>query len=247
MRRGSLLCLMVLACDPAPVEAPVGPPPPEPPKPQPEAEPQPEEGPNRPPKLGKMSFLPAAPKAGDGLRIQVEASDPEGGIVELEYSWLVNGRPASQFRRDNVPAGSFHKGDRVSVEVLARDSEGMEAKDTSAELTIGNSAPMFTADPRDLGGIEGFKVKAEDPDKDMLGYSLSGAPQGMTVDPKTGVLHYKGSAEEPGGHYAVVVKVDDGDGGTAEWRFEVDVSPGSAAKKAEGKAGSKAGGKAGGG
>ena len=58
-------------------------------------------------------------------------------------------------------------------------------------------------------------------------YQIEGAPKGMTVGAKDGVLAYKGSVEEPGGEYDIRLLAVDSDGGEAIWEFSVAVSAGS--------------------
>lgn len=196
--------------------------------------------PVRPPQVKGATFTPAAPTAQDELKVKVDAIDPDSDYVELSYLWLINGRQNPALRRDTVKAGELRKGDEVSVEVTARDQEGNESKFTSPTVTVVNAPPVFSSDPRLLTQLDGYQVEARDPDKELLTYSTSGGPDGLSIDARTGVLKYKGSTSEKGGHYSIVVKVDDGDGGTAEWRLEVDISPGSEAAKASKAAKAKA-------
>jgi hypothetical protein len=188
--------------------------------------------PVRPPQINGATFTPAKPTAHDEIKVKVDAIDPDSNYVELSYLWLINGRQNPALRRDTVKAGELRKGDELSVEVTARDQEGNESKYTSPAITVVNAPPVFSSDPRLLTKLDGYKVEARDPDKELLTYSVSGGPEGLAIDAGSGTLKYKGTTSEKGGHYSIVVKVDDGDGGTAEWRLEVDISPGSDAVKA---------------
>lgn len=241
--RALSLLLLLAACSGDVVEAPaVAPPPPPPPVDPglPDGPPQPPPA-QRPPQIRSASFDPPAPTAQQEVRVKVDAIDPDSEFVELEYLWQINGRPNPALRRDRLKAGELRKGDEVSVEITARDLDGNESKMTPPTFKVANAPPVFSSDPRLVSKLDGTKLEARDPDQELLTYSLSGGPEGLTVDGRTGVLRYVGSKDEPGGHYAIVVKVDDGDGGTAEWRLEVDISPGSAAaKEAKAKAKAKA-------
>lgn len=232
--RALLSLPLLVACTGDVVEAPaVAPPPPPPPVDPglPDGPPQPAP-PQRPPQIRSAIFDPPVPTAQQEVRIKVDAIDPDSEFVELEYLWQINGRPNPALRRDRLKAGDLRKGDEVSVEITARDLDGNESKMTPPTFKVANAPPEFTSDPRLVSQIDGTKLEARDPDQELLTYTVSGGPAGLTVDGRTGVLRYVGSKDEPGGHYAIVVKVDDGDGGTAEWRLEADISPGSAAAKA---------------
>ena len=109
----------------------------------------------------------------------------------------------------------------------------------TAEIEIINSPPSFTTDPRDVRKLDGLQLRADDPDGDKLTYTLTGAPAGMTIDKDRGVLKYSGTEDEKGGQYELEAKVDDGVGGTATWRFGINVSAGSAAAKDASKDASK--------
>jgi hypothetical protein len=245
-----LLPIGLLACE-------GDPPPPPPAEAPPPAElvapPEPERGgaQNRPPRIGKLAWTPPQPTTRDHLRLQVEATDPDGDPVDLSYQWTINGKEVLHLVRDNVPEDAFEKGDELQATVTATDRDGLTHTLSSPAIVIANSPPTFLTDPGSLTRLDGFVIKAADVDNDPLTFSLSGGPDGMDIDPKAGKLIYKGSADEPGGHYKIVVKAEDPDGAFGEWRFEVDVSPGSEAvkkQKAEaaaaagpGKAGAKAG------
>ncbi|HYG09275.1 MAG TPA: putative Ig domain-containing protein, partial [Pyrinomonadaceae bacterium] len=60
-------------------------------------------------------------------------------------------------------------------------------------------------------GTYTYDVEATDPDNDALTYSLDTAPNGMTIDPATGLISWPVSPHEAGEHQ-VVVRVQDPDG-----------------------------------
>jgi len=89
--------------------------------------------------------------------------------------------------------------------------------------SVPNRPPTFTTTP----GVDGnvnvlytYDADAVDPDSDGSIYSLIAAPQGMTVDPATGMISWNPKANQLGVQ-AVQLRVDDGPGGTAIQEFEI--------------------------
>lgn len=187
--------------------------------------------PNRPPRVGAITFSPAAPTASESVRVSVETEDPDKDRLDIDYLWFINGERQLTRTRDSLPFLDFKKGDILAVEVSVSDGTTTVQRN-SADITVVNSAPVFTTDPRRLRSLDGAVIEADDPDGDPLTYTLKGAPDGMTIDPKSGALSYVGTQDEPGGAYAIRVIANDGDQGRAEWAFKVDISPGSKAPKA---------------
>lgn len=215
-------------------EEPAAPPPPAPTPPKVEAPAEDTGGPagSARPRISRLTYSPGRPNTLDHIRLEVAAEDPDGGPVRFKYQWYINDQKMLHLTRDNLPAAAVERGDVVWCEVQALDSDGEEALRKTAEIEIVNAAPSFTTDPRSVRKLDGLTLQADDPDGDTLTFSLAGAPKGMTIDPKRGKLAYKGSTDEPGGHYDIVAKVADGHGGTATWTFGIDVSAGSGARAA---------------
>ena len=84
---------------------------------------------------------------------------------------------------------------------------------TSAERTIVNAAPAFGQDLPDRSDAEGAVVNlsagATDPDNDTLTYSATGLPDGVSIDPATGLICGT-IASGAAGSYPVEVTVRDG-------------------------------------
>ncbi|WP_051309765.1 putative Ig domain-containing protein [Desulfogranum japonicum] len=68
-----------------------------------------------------------------------------------------------------------------------------------------------------------YQVKATDPDNDVLTYSLTEAPEGMTIDPSTGLIEWTPSGTQMG-YYNVTARVDDGRCGEATQSFRIYVN-----------------------
>jgi VCBS repeat-containing protein len=75
-----------------------------------------------------------------------------------------------------------------------------------------NDAPVITSKPPETVRVWApytYKVKAKDPDVgDRLTYSLTKNPEGMTIDPATGLIEWRPTSAQAG-TYDVVIKVSD--------------------------------------
>lgn len=95
----------------------------------------------------------------------------------------------------------------------------------STDANTGNAAPVLTSVPPSVSTVSGggtftFDVNATDAENDLRHYSLIDAPQGMTIDPLTGVINWTPVASQAGSH-RVVVQVSDGQGGVDTVAFDV--------------------------
>lgn len=86
-----------------------------------------------------------------------------------------------------------------------------------------NQVPFFTTAPQveaTVGADYRYLSAAVDPDGDAVEYSLILRPQGMTIDPTSGVITWRSSDIQPGNHQ-MLVRATDRHGATAEQRFTV--------------------------
>ncbi|WP_439341614.1 putative Ig domain-containing protein [Vacuolonema iberomarrocanum] len=92
-------------------------------------------------------------------------------------------------------------------------------------LSVINQGPYITSQPRleVIGGqLYRYDVDATDPDGDTLSYQLLSAPDGMSIDERTGAIDWETDAEALG-NYSVIVEVSDGHGETALQQFSLAV------------------------
>ena len=94
-------------------------------------------------------------------------------------------------------------------------SDGKGGTDTATvELTVEavNDSPVITSKPGKTARVWDsyrYELKAKDPDPgDTLAYSLTNGPEGMTIDPNTGLIEWRPNNEQVGEH-EVIVKVTD--------------------------------------
>jgi len=163
--------------------------------------------------------------AATGLTVEPVLVD-ETADYTFEYKWMLNGEELLFESTASFPGELFHRDDEVAVIVAPIDAEGNGLKPfVSSPLKAVNTSPAFDSDPPTSFYDKKFScsVVASDLDGDTLSYSLEGAPEGMTIDSSSGLLNWSfaGTSE---GVFEVLVVVEDGFGGRAEQRMELDLS-----------------------
>jgi Putative Ig domain len=176
-----------------------------------------------PPRVLSVEISPARPHLGDELEARAVAFDANGDPVEFSYTWVVNGENAASGADSKFSTAGLHKRDRVVVRVVPSDgmSSGVEA--SSQPVLITNRPPEITSVPsmKVAGGVYSYDVKAADPDGDPLQFRLTQSPEGMTIQPDTGVIQWRISTEHPSVDIGVVAA--DGDGAEAYQQFKLTV------------------------
>ena len=175
---------------------------------------------NSPPQITAAKLLPESFKPGDMLNVAVTTSDPDGDEVTLSYAWTLNGEPAGSGPRIEQPV---RRGDHFSVTITPYDGTDY-GNPVVIDRDIRNMPPVIE-DSRNYtfqNSVYSYQVRATDPDGDRLVYSLEAAPQGMTINPATGLVTWP----VPGdfrGEKSATIKVDDGNGGTATYEIRVTI------------------------
>lgn len=189
---------------------------------------RPSDGKNRRPRLREITLEPEEPRATDNIRARWTARDPDGDRVKIDIVWYVNGEELLGEDRKVLKAGKFSKGDEVYVEITASDGQ-KETVDESDPVTVVNSPPEIELPRFGIDKIDGFQVKATDPDGDTLRFRLEEAPPGMSIS-STGRLSFKGSEEQSeGGSFPTRIVVEDPDGDFAAWELQLKLEPGKTA------------------
>lgn len=189
---------------------------------------------NRPPIVRTITMTPGLPTRLETLVATVDALDPDGDSVNLEYDWLVNGKAVPRARKPQLALGDFARGDILVLRVSATDYVGTTVVD-SDEIIIANAAPVIQTNPVRIKVIDGFAVSAVDPDDDPLSWTVEGGPPSMTVDAE-GVLHWQGTETDPGGQFTAKILVADAFGGRATLELPLDIAAGKVGKAPAGEA-----------
>jgi len=176
-----------------------------------------------PPRVLSVEISPARPHLGDELEARAVAFDANGDPVEFTYTWVVNGENATSGADSKFSTAGLHKRDRIVVRVVPSDgmSKGVEA--SSQPVLITNRPPEITSVPsmKVAEGVYSYDVKATDPDGDPLQFRLTQSPEGMTIQPDTGIITWRISTEHPSVDIGVVAA--DGDGAEAYQQFKLSV------------------------
>lgn len=208
------------ATAPAPVaetEAPAPPPP------------APAPSPNRAPRVEKVVLVPEAPTFTDLVKAEVTTTDADQDPVTLDYTWYINGESQSDVSFDQLRPGRFKRGDLIEVEVRPSDGK-VEGEARRAKVVVANAPIVMDTQPRELTRIDGFRMKATDPDGEPITWRLEGQPKGMRID-ADGTLRYQGSEDDPGGAYTVRIVAEDAGGAYAVMEVPLQVRAGSKATK----------------
>jgi hypothetical protein len=182
---------------------------------------------NRPPRLTGVQIDPAQRiTAGNDITVVAHATDPDGDLVEIVYTWWVND--------DEVDAEgpvfstqSLRRGDEVRVRVVASDGGSDSQPMEGPPIRVENGVPEIVSRPAAAGpdGAFRYQVLAEDPEGDTnLRYRLAQAPNGMTVTAIGGLVEWHPRSEQ-GGVHPVEIVVEDSAGGQATQRFELTMTP----------------------
>ncbi len=135
--------------------------------------------------------------------------DPATGIVTWTSNLDQVGRHQVQLVVEDAYGG-------VTTQVFQLDVQ----LDPPNRPPVFRSEPVFAANP---GDDYEYAVNVWDADGDRLAFSLEQAPNGMSIDPGTGVVRFPNAA--PGEH-DVSIRVDDGQGGSATQSYRLSVGEG---------------------
>jgi hypothetical protein len=181
--------------------------------------------------INEVSYTPERPGAFDDIEVVVD-TERDGAYVDVDVTWYVNGRKLLSQRDTILRNRNFSKGDSVQAEIVAKRRG--ETEDFAAEtLIIGNAPPRILTNPNSLTQLDGFRVRAEDPDGGRVTYHVKGGPDGLSIGENTGVVRYKPSKEAEGGTFDIVIVVRDEDAVESEWRFQVNIRAGSESTSAK--------------
>lgn len=181
---------------------------------------------NSPPEIVAINFVDPAIHHGVDIVLDVVASDADGDSVSFAYRWMLNGEEIPGQVSGRLPGDLFRKGDRVAVHVVPADVLNEGVPFIGREFAIPGAPPNFVSEPplRFQSLNYQYQVRAVDPDGDPVSYSLIDPPQGMTIDPKSGLLEWA-LANVSVGDYRIRIRAADSDGMEAFQEFTLTLAP----------------------
>ena len=171
------------------------------------------------PEIVSIKLTPPSPVTGDRIKAEVQTRD--GEAVATSYQWAINGAVIPE--TTDTLSVEFKRGDKVSLTAAPSNKRG-KGTPITVFTHIFNTPPVITSFIQDSRFNDGFayQIKAEDADNDPLKYSLRFAPEGMAIDPGTGLINW---TPPPGfkGTVHVMALVTDGAGGEARQIFNLQL------------------------
>jgi YD repeat-containing protein len=158
----------------------------------------------------------------------VEASDADGDTLTYSLTTAPEGMSIDSASGLISWTPSADQVGSQSVTVQVDDGVGGSAAQ-SFSITVEalpNTAPSIDSSPvtsATEGAAYSYDVEASDADGDTLTYSLTSAPDGMTIDSASGLIGWTPSTDQVGSQ-PVTVQVDDGNGGSVTQSFSITVA-----------------------
>jgi hypothetical protein len=183
---------------------------------------------NSPPEVLSVVGKSANLSRGVDFEVEPRAIDADGDPVEFGYTWLVNDRELIGEDGPVLSGDSFVRGDIVKLVVIPMDDEEEgEPFSQGLEFEVDNAPPRFVSMPTSTFTAEEYRyqVQAEDPDGDEISYKLDAGPEGMTIDPASGLVLWSISPEVSGTH-EVKIEARDTEGLTAWQEFSLHIERG---------------------
>ncbi len=156
-------------------------------------------------------------------------SDPDGDDLTITAASALNGAVAINADGSIIytPNPGFNGTDTITYEI----SDG-EGGTSIAEITVIvadiNDTPIANGSIGDQSNLDSQLISLpiagafSDPDGDLLNYSATGMPAGLTIDVATGIISGTidhSASQINGGAYTITVYADDGRGGTVSTTF----------------------------
>ena len=185
---------------------------------------------NTPPKIVSARILPDPAYTNSDLRVEVKGEDRDGDFITYTYQWMKANEGETVDRGEDLEGETsstlshekFARGDALAVKITPFDGRSKGLTYRARYIVIANSCPEFVSSPPENlphQKLYTYPVKATDPDDDPLTFSLGeGAPEGMTIDPKTGLITWTINPKTAGS-YDIIINADDGHQGICSQRY----------------------------
>jgi hypothetical protein len=180
---------------------------------------------NTPPVMTAATLKPAPAYAGDTITVAAEARDHDGDAVQFRHQWFVNNVAVAGGESGSFPTAGLKRKDAISAEVTPFDGEDKGQPMTTGFVVLANRTPDITSAPPSglQNGVYSYQVQAKDPDGDKLSFSVVSGPQGMIIDPSTGLLRWQPQGVTGRQEMRVKIAVEDAEGAVAYQEFSLNL------------------------
>jgi hypothetical protein len=164
---------------------------------------------------------------GELFELGVEVTDPEGADVKVTVEGLPEGATFSEAQRILRWTPTAAQRGLQAFRFVAWDGVKQAIRELHVEVTD-NRPPYFPVQARQVqtgDGVRTVSFAAEDPDRDLLTYTIVGAPRGSVFNPTTGGLSWSPTDDDVGQHRVTVAVSDGTMRVTQVLTFEVVESP----------------------
>ena len=178
---------------------------------------------NAPPRVTSAELSNLSPGKGETLVVTATAEDSDRDKIRLIFRWKIDGKVVQEGENPELRLLTAKKGDEVYCEVVPKDDEATGPTLATQIVTVRNSPPIVRSTPPSRGGpdnVFSYRLVAEDPDGDSLGFAMTEAPLGASFE--AGTFRWAPSAGFQG-TARVVLHVSDGAGGEARQEFVLHV------------------------
>jgi hypothetical protein len=142
---------------------------------------------NQPPQVERVTLDPSEPRAGQDVVARVQALDPDGDAVELQYVWILDGRRVAERGASLQVPEDARKGIAIEVEVTAHDGR-LGSEPVVAYTRVANRSPELLGVR--VEPVDGLKVgselvavaEARDPDGDSVDFRYSWRVNGRPAE-----------------------------------------------------------------
>ncbi len=145
-------------------------------------------------------------------RYNVIANDADGDILAYALIDPPQGMTINEATGEINWIPTIDQVGEYTIDIIVTDGEDGSASQSYSLIVVqGNRAPIITSQAISSvneNATYNYTVEASDPDGDTLVYSLSVAPQGMTIDSVTGLIQWLPSAAQIGEHPVTVIATD---------------------------------------
>lgn len=156
----------------------------------------------------------------------VDATDPDGDTLTYYLASGPRGLVIDPISGEISWSPDENQVGNHQVEVLVLDGKGQQATQ-QFEIQVAaaepNFAPFFASAPVTTafsGGSYQYQPIAIDLEEDELTYRLSQHPDGMTIDPATGLVSWEPGSDDVS-EYTVVIEVEDAEGNQSQQTFQL--------------------------